>query len=130
MEIGKTHRCRIQVTEEMAACNAVEGVPHVYGTPSLVTLIERTSHELVSEELEDGQTTVGCALDLSHTSPTPIGMEVECCAVLVKREGPMLHFDVEAEDAAGQICVCRHTRAIVEKARIETKASRKAKTNG
>lgn len=126
VEIGKVHSCRVQVTEDMAACKAVTGVPHVYGTPSMVTLIERTAHEMAAGELEEGQTTVGCTLELSHTSPTPIGMEVECRAVLVKQEGQMLHFEVEVEDEAGRICVCKHTRAIVEKARIEAKAARKS----
>ena len=125
MEIGKVHSCRIQVTGDMAACNAVAGVPHVFGTPSLVTLIERTAHEAVAGELGKGATTVGCMLELSHTSPTPIGMEVECRAVLVRQEGAMLSFEVEAEDRAGRICTCKHTRAIVEKKRIEAKAAGK-----
>jgi len=124
-EIGKVHCCTIEATEEMAACNAVAGVPHVYGTPSLVTLIERTAHETVADSLSEGQTTVGCTIDLNHSSPTPIGMKVECRATLVKQEGIMLYFEVEALDEAGRICECKHSRAIVEKARIEAKAAKK-----
>lgn len=125
MEIGKVHSCRIQVTEDMAANNAVTGVPHVFGTPSLVALIERTSHEAVAGDLDEGQTTVGCTLDLSHSSPTPIHMEVECRTTLVKQDGIMLYFEAEAMDGGGRICTCKHSRAIVDKARIEAKAAKK-----
>jgi len=112
----------------MAANNAVTGVPHVFGTPSLVAMIERTSHEAVAGDLDEGQTTVGCTLDLSHSSPTPIHMEVECRTTLVKQDGIMLYFEAEAMDGGGRICTCKHSRAIVDKARIEAKAAKKDQT--
>jgi fluoroacetyl-CoA thioesterase len=125
MKGGEIYSKKVLVTEEMAASRLVEGVPHVYGTPSLVTLIEATAHEALKDEFEPGQTSVGMTLELSHTSPTPIGMEVRCDVKLISREGNIAFFEVEAFDDAGSICTAKHSRVVVLKDKIVAKAERK-----
>ena len=125
MKGGETYSKRIIVTEDMAASHAVEGVPHVYGTPSLVAFIEGTAHEALKDEFKPGQTSVGTSIDLVHSSPTPIGMEVRCGVKLTSREGVIVHFDVEVFDAAGIICTAKHSRAIVVLDKIVAKAEGK-----
>ncbi len=125
MKGGEIYSKQITVTEDMAASHAVEGAPHVYGTPSLVALIEATAHEALKDELEPGQTSVGMTIELIHSSPTPIGMQVRCDVKLTSREGIVAHFDVEAFDAAGSICTAKHSRAIVVMDKIVAKAERK-----
>jgi len=123
--VGETYSKKVTVTEEMAATRAVEGVPHVYGTPSLVGLIEATAHEALKDEFELGQTSVGTSIELVHSSPTPIGMEVRCDVKLTSREGIFAHFEVEAFDAAGSICAAKHSRAIVVRDKIVATAEKK-----
>lgn len=125
MKIGDTFSRSITVTEEMAATRAVEGVPYVYGTPSLVAFIEGTAHEALKDEFAEGQTSVGMTLELEHTSPTPIGMAVRCDVTLLSREGVLADFDAKAYDEAGLICVCKHRRAIVMRDKIVAKAQKK-----
>jgi len=109
----------------MAASRVVEGVPHVYGTPSLVALIEAAAHEALRDEFEPGQTSVGMSIELIHSSPTPIGAEVRCDVKLTAREGIFAHFEVEAFDTAGSICTAKHSRAIVAMDKIVAKAEKK-----
>jgi fluoroacetyl-CoA thioesterase len=125
MKGGEIYSKRITVTEEMDASRAVEGVPHVYGTPSLVALIEATAHEALKDEFEPGQTSVGMSIELVHSSPTPIGMDVRCDVKLTSRKGIIADFDVEVFDAAGSICTAKHSRAIVLMDKILAKAERK-----
>jgi len=125
MKVGEVYSKRVIVTDDMAADSAAEGVPHVYGTPSLVALIESAAHEALVSEYVSGQTSVGAFIKLEHSSPTPIGMEVRCDVKLVSREGIIAHFEAEAFDSAGKICTCSHSRAIVTKDKIEAKAQGK-----
>lgn len=125
MKIGDTFSHSIVVDEIMAASNDVEGVPHVFGTPSLVALIEEMAHKFLKSEFKKGQTSVGMTLELEHTSPTPIGMEVMCEVMLVSREGIFADFEIRACDESGTICSCRHRRAIVNKEKIEDTAQKK-----
>ena len=48
----------------------------VYATPCMVALMEGAACEAVAEALEEGQTTVGTALNIEHISATPVGLEV------------------------------------------------------
>lgn len=125
MNIGDTYSKRITVTECMSASKAVDGVPDVFGTPSLLALIEATAHQAVKDEFGPGQTSVGLSVELRHTSPTPIGMDVECKVRLISREGSIINFDVEVFDALGCICTAKHSRAIVLMEKIVAKAEKK-----
>ena len=48
----------------------------VYATPCMVALMEGAACDAVAEGLEEGQTTVGTALNIEHISATPVGLEV------------------------------------------------------
>ena len=48
----------------------------VYATPCMVALMEGAACDAVAEALEEGQTTVGTALNIEHISATPVGLEV------------------------------------------------------
>lgn len=125
MEIGDIYSATLIVTEEMAASRAVDGVPHVFGTPYLVGFMEETAHKALLDDFEVGETSVGLALNLEHSSPTPIGMNVRCDVKLVERNGILVDFEINAFDDAGSICSCTHRRAIVQRERIEAKAEKK-----
>jgi predicted thioesterase len=125
MRTGDTYSKQIKVSADMAASSAVDGVPYVYGTPSLLALIEATAHEALKDEFSAGQTSVGVSVELQHTSPTPIGMDVECNVKLISHEGTIAQFDVQVFDAAGCICTAKHSRAIVLTDKIVAKAERK-----
>jgi len=77
--------------------------------------------------LEEGQTTVGTAVDIRHTAATPLGMQVTCNSLLVSAEGRMLVFEVIAEDEAGEIGRGRHERFIITADRFMEKTNNRGK---
>lgn len=85
----------------------------VYATPCMVALMEGAACEAIAPCLKEGQTTVGTALSIAHTSATPVGMEVRAEATVVAVEGKVIGFEVKAFDESGEIGHGTHTRVIV-----------------
>ena len=85
----------------------------VYATPCMVALMEGAACEAVAGYLKEGQTTVGTALNITHTAATPVGMEVRAEAEVTAVEGKVITFCVKAFDEAGEIGSGTHTRVIV-----------------
>ena len=61
----------------------------VYATPCMVALMEGAACDAVAEGLEEGQTTVGIALNIEHISATPVGLEVRAEAPWRERSSPL-----------------------------------------
>ena len=67
----------------------------------------------VAEALDEGSTTVGTLVNVSHVSATPVGATVYCETELLEVEGRKLTFSVKAYDNAGLIGEGMHERFIV-----------------
>ena len=101
------------------------------GTAS--TLVERSDTalevgsacEAIAPALEEGQTSVGIALDLAHTSATPVGLEVRAEAEVTGISGKIITFQVTAFDEAGEIGRATHQRALVTAQRFLEKTYEK-----
>ena len=65
----------------------------VYATPCMVALMEGAACDAVAEGLEEGQTTVGTALNIEHISATPVGLEVRAEAAVGKLGVHARHSD-------------------------------------
>ena len=93
----------------------------------MIAAIENTAAGSVAPYLEEGKTTVGTLVNVSHVAATPEGMEVRVETELVEiaPNGKMLTFKVAAYDEAGLIGEGTHQRAIVAKERFEQKAQAK-----
>ena len=98
----------------------------VLATPAMIAEMERAACTLLARFLEPGQTSVGTAMDVSHTSATPSGMAAEASAEIVAAEGRRVDFTVSARDAAGEIGRGTHSRVIVDAARFQQKTDAKA----
>lgn len=114
MEIGLKASYEIEVTKERSAKEMKSGSLEVYATPSMVALMEFVSCECIKDALEEGQTSVGTALNIKHVSATPIGMKVRCESELIAIDGRALTFSVKAYDEAGLIGEGEHQRFIVD----------------
>lgn len=104
------------------------GTLEVFATPAMIALMEQTAWQSVTPYLEEGQTTVGTKLDISHFSPTPLGATVTCKSVLTQVDGRRLVFDVTASDDDVIIGKGRHERFIVEADSFQKKANKKLPT--
>ena len=103
-----------QVDESRSAETMGSGSLRVYATPALVALMEHAACEALKGTLEDGVTTVGTQMNVSHVAATPMGMTVRAEAVLTAQEGRSYTFAIEAYDDAGLIGKAEHQRVAVK----------------
>ncbi len=125
LRIGLRGRATLRVGPTHTAEAWGSGDVPVYGTPSLVALLETAAVNAVAARLEPGETTVGTWLEVSHLAPTPVGAEVWAEAELIAIEGRKLIFTVAAFDPHEKIGECRHHRMIVSRDRFLAKVQGK-----
>ena len=76
MELGCKGRAETVVTPEKTAKTAGSGALDVFATPFMAALMEEAAWTSIQPYLEDGQGSVGIALNLTHDAATPVGMKV------------------------------------------------------
>ena len=110
------------VEREDTAKEVGSGSLLVYATPCMVALMEGAACEAIAEALGDTQTTVGIALNIEHTSATPVGLDVRAEAEVTAVEGKVITFAVRAFDEVGEIGHGTHKRVIVNSQKFLEKA--------
>lgn len=123
--IGTSHTLSTVVTEDKLACNLKSGSLPVFATPAMAALMEETSAAALSLFLEEGETSVGTALDLKHTAATPLGMKVTATAEIVEVDRRRVTFQVTVRDEQEEIGSARHDRVIVGAEKFLAKANAK-----
>jgi fluoroacetyl-CoA thioesterase len=88
-------------------------MPQVAATPYLVTIAEFACANLVKDQLEPGQITVGTRVVIDHLGASKVGAELVIKTALVNREKNRLRFAVEIEDGARTVAKIEHERAAV-----------------
>jgi len=84
METGIKGYQETIVTEENTAIRVGSGSVRVFATPMMIALIEKTASKSIESSLEEGQSSVGTLVNVSHVSATPVGMKVWCETELVE----------------------------------------------
>lgn len=125
LKTGIKGRQEERVEEKNSAFAMGSGQLHVFATPAMVALMEKTAWMSVAEHLDEGSGTVGISLDIRHLAATPPGMNVYCETELVQIEGRKLTFSVKAFDETGIIGEGSHERFIVENGKFQQKADAK-----
>ena len=103
IQIGMKGEAFTLCEREDTALEVGSGSLLVYATPCMVALMEGAACEAIAGSLKETETTVGTELSISHTSATPVGLEVRAEAVVTAVEGKVITFDVTAFDESGQI---------------------------
>ena len=124
--IGMTNAAEEFVTEKNMAVALGSGSLKVFATPALIRLIESAAAELVEKNLPRELTSVGIALNVRHTAPTPLGMKVRAEVKIISVDGRKIIFEVAASDARGEIGRGTHERFIVDREKFQRKADSKA----
>lgn len=127
MNIGDTYEVKDTVTEKNTAAALGSGALPVFGTPFLIAMMENAAFSYMQEHLPEGKSSVGVKLDVSHVSPTPVGMAVRVTAEVaaISENGKMVDFNVKGYDDAGLIGEGTHRRAIVDVERFLAKCEGK-----
>lgn len=90
----------------------------VVSTPSMIGMIEGTCLLNVQPHLDDGETTVGTHVNVSHTGPAMVGQEIRITSKLIEIRKRRLTFEVEVIAPGGTISTGTHERAVVSLERM------------
>lgn len=121
MEKGASFTSTMKVTAEVTAAYIGSGDLAVLATPAMCALMENAAMMAVAPHLEEGQTTVGTALNIDHQRATPVGKMVTATAVLTEVNGRELSFNIAARDEIGIIGEGTHTRFVVNSEKFMAK---------
>ena len=113
MKPGKTHALTNKVEPSMTAASMKSGAIDVLATPILIAFMENVCLECVKGTLDEGQSTVGTAVNIKHLAPTPVGMDVRYECTLVEVDRKRLVFEVKAYDEQSLVGEGTHERFIV-----------------
>lgn len=123
--VGLKGRAETVVNDANTAQAACSGALPVFGTPFMCALMEEASWKSVAPHLEEGQSTVGTRLEVSHDSATPVGMKVLAESEVTQVDGKRIVLKVAAYDEKGLIGQGTHERFIVTDERFLAKCARK-----
>lgn len=123
--VGLKGRAETEVSAANTAQAACSGALPVFGTPFMCALMEEAAWKSIAPFLEEGQSTVGTRLNVSHDSATPVGMKVWAESEVVEADGKHLTLKVAAYDEKGLIGQGTHERFIVTDERFLSKTAKK-----
>ena len=107
---GVEGRARHTVTADMSPRH----LPRVVlSTPTMIQLIEMTCLQAAQEHLDDGETTVGTHVCVSHEAAVLEGEEFEIVGRLTEVNRRRLTFEVEVAGPQGVVSRGTHQRAVV-----------------
>lgn len=123
--VGLKGRAEALVSDQNTAQAACSGALPVFGTPFMCALMEEAAWKSIAPHLEEGQSTVGTKLDITHDSATPVGMKVWAESEITEVDGKRLVLKVAAYDEKGLIGQGTHERFIITNERFLSKTAKK-----
>lgn len=118
---GLTATATITVTEHNTAIAMKSGDLPVFATPSMCALMEEAAKDAIAPQLEDGYTTVGISLSITHDAPSPIGATVTSTATVTAVDSKKIIFAICATDGTHTIGKGEHVRYIVHREKFMNK---------
>jgi len=98
----------------------------VYATPELVRDFEIACRELLLDQLDAGEDSVGTGISVSHGGATLRGMTVDITVTVSGVEGRLVTFALLAKDAVEEISRGSHSRFVVDVEKLRSKVAAKA----
>ena len=122
---GLEGRAELIVGEEHTVPRIGSGRVHVLATPVMINLMEAAALDAAENLIPPGHQSLGIRLDVRHIAATPGGALVRAIARLIKVEGRLLEFRVEAHDEKDLIGDGLHQRLVVNVARFDQRVQAK-----
>src|SRR5258707_6201836 len=117
-----------QTVEHRDTLNAHnKALPPIYSTPHMIGLMEWAAANAMLSYCDEGEISVGTAINIEHRAPTTIGAVVKAEAVLESANGRFFVFRVTAHNGVAEIGRRTVTPALVNPAKV---AERHANRNG
>lgn len=93
-----------------------------YSTPAMIGLMETTATRLIQPHLEEGESSVGVRVNVSHIAGTAIGQKVRARVTVEAINGRKITFAVEAYNEKEKIGEGIHERVIINRQKFAAKA--------
>ena len=115
--IGTSNEITAEVTPDMSPPH-LKGNP-VLSTPSMISLMEQCALRAMVPFLEEGETSVGTAVCVTHDAALPVGQTAIVRARLQEMEGRRYVWEVEALGPDGRrLGAGTHKRAVLNPNRL------------
>jgi fluoroacetyl-CoA thioesterase len=111
--IGQMFNETFTVKDEWAADVMGSGGVPVLGTPALILAVEIVAASNLTSQIENGCTTVGTKMEITHLYPTAIGGLFSIELLLNKASGSRIEFTFTAKSDGKVIASGIHRRSIV-----------------
>ena len=121
LKTGITGEFSLLVEHKHTAASFGSGFLEVFATPMMIAAMEQACLESVQPYLEEGQTTVGTRVEITHDAPTPVGHTVNVKTEVTDIDRRKLTFRVEAFDGDIMIGSGTHERFIIDKEKFLAK---------
>lgn len=97
------------------AASIGSGALSVYGTPTMIAMMEKASVECIKNSIKEGYSSVGVEVNVKHLSASPVGIKIRTISEVtnISDDGKFISFKVMAYDEKGLIGEGTHVRAIV-----------------
>lgn len=93
-------------------------LPPIYSTPNMIGLMEWAAANALLPYCDEGEISVGTAINIEHRAPTAAGARVKAEAVLESANGRFYVFRVTAHNGSAEIGRGTVTRTFVHPARV------------
>ena len=117
-----------QTVEQRDTLNAHnKALPAIYSTPHIIGLMEWAASNAMLPYCDEGEISVGTAINIEHRAPTTIGAHVKAEAVLESVNGRFFVFRVTAHNGVAEIGRGTVTRAFINPAKVAERHAKRAK---
>jgi len=107
---GLTGSANHEVVEKYTTAHAAHPV---LATPSMIGLIEWACFAVTADHVDEGETTVGTHVCVSHESGVALGEHIGIAVELIEVAGRKLTFDVVVTGPRGRVSAGTHQRAVI-----------------
>ena len=120
---GLCHSETLVVEHKDTAAVYGSGALEVFATPAMIALMEKTCLESVAMKIDDGNTTVGIAVNIKHLKASPTGALIRCDAKLIEVDRKRLVFEVRCFEGDTLIGEGHHERFVVDSEKFMAKVN-------
>mgnify|MGYP003313431450 CR=1 FL=1 len=132
LAVGHTKTRRVTIDKQRVIDFMGEKI-RVYATPWMARDIEVTCRDLIFENLDDGEDTVGNRIEIDHLGATLLNSWVDITVTVVNIDGRHVTLEAKVKDPLDLVGKARHARFVidVERQRMRLKAkAAKLRENG
>ena len=123
--VGAKGNAEMTVTPDKTAAAVGSGSLEVFATPWMVAMMELAACNALAPYYDEGQSSVGTKLEITHDAATPLDMKVCAEAEVVEVDRRRIVFQVTAWDETGVIGKGKHERFLINTEKFLAKTEAK-----